>query len=179
MPSFVNKMVLRELTTSLKDSDSMVVVSLDGLTVAESEEFRNSLAEGGVRLHMVRNSLAKLALKDCGVEVPDDVFKGNVAIAVGQAEHAIHAAKIVKQSDARKDGKLDFRAGLLDGEVLDAKSTLKLADVPDKNTLRAMILGVLSAPARQLVSVINAPNSALVRVIQAHVDAEGGDGGGE
>ena len=179
MPSFVNKMVLRELTSTLKDSDSMVVVSLDGLSVAESEAFRDSLAEGGVRLHMVRNSLAKLALKECGVEVPDDVFQGNVAIAVGQPEHAIHAAKVVKKSDARKEGKVDFRAGLIEGEVLDASSTLQLADVPDKNALRAMILGVLSGPARKLVSVINAPSSALARVIQAHVDAQGGDGGGE
>ncbi len=179
MPSFVNKMVLRELTSSLKESDSMVIVSLGGLTVAESEAFRNSLAEGGVRLHMVRNSLAKLALKDCGVEVPEDVFKGNVAIACGPPEHAIHAAKVVKDSDARKEGKVDFRAGLLEGEVLDAKKALDLAQIPDKDTLRAMILGVLSAPARTLVGVINAPTGALVRVLQAHVDASGGDGGSE
>ncbi|MFT5284062.1 MAG: large subunit ribosomal protein L10 [Planctomycetota bacterium] len=179
MPSFVNKMVLRELTTSIKGADSMVIVSMHGLTVQETDGFRNSLAEGGVRLHMVRNSLAKMALKDCGVELAEDVFKGNVAIAVGHAEEAIHAAKVVKESKIRKEGKIDFRGGLLEGEVLDASSAQALAAIPNKDTLRAMILGVLSAPARSLVGVINAPTGALVRVIQAHVDAEGGDGGGE
>ena len=47
---------------------------------------------------------------------------------------------------------------------------MALADVPDQDTLRAMMLGVISGPARSLASVIAAPGSALARVIQAHAD---------
>jgi large subunit ribosomal protein L10 len=151
----------------------MVILSMNGLTVEESQGIRESLAEGGAMLHMVRNSLAKLALKDCGVEIPDGVFEGNIAIVCGAPEEAIHAAKVLKKSDARKDGKIDFRAGLLEGAVLDATEVQSLAEMPDANTLRAMLLGVLSGPARQLVGLINAPTSALVRVIQARVDKAG------
>ena len=179
MPNILNQMVVRELTNSFKGSSSMVVLSMSGLTVEENEDLRNALAEGGAMLHMVRNSLARLALKECGVSIPDEVFQGNVAIVVGEPEQAIHAAKVVKKSEVKKAGKVDFRAGLLDGEVLDAATAQRLADMPDRNTLRAMMLGVLSAPARQLVGLINAPQSALVRVIQAHVDEGGGDASDE
>ena len=94
-------------------------------------------------------------------------------------EEAIHSAKVIKKSEQRKNGKVDFRAGVLEGEVLDAKAAVELADMPDVNSLRAMMLGVLSAPARQLVSLINAPGSALARVVQAHVDDQGGEGAAE
>ena len=174
MPNLVNKMVVKELTDVVRDSSSMVIVSLTGLTMEENESLRDSLAEGGVQLRMVRNSLAKLALKDCGVDMPDDVFQGNVAIALGDVEHAIHAAKTVQKSDVRKAGKVDFRGGVLEGEVLDASRAKLLADMPDRDTLRAKILGCLSGPAQNLVAIIGAPGSALARVIQAHVD-EGED----
>ena len=175
MVNLLNKMIVRELAQSFGGSNSMLLVSLSGMSVAESEELRDSLAEGGGMIHMVRNNLAKLALKECGVAIPDEVFQGNVAVVCGAPEHAIHAAKVVKKSEARKSGKLEFRAGVLEGAVLDAANALEMAEIPDQDTLRAMLLGVLSGPARQLVGVINAPTSALVRVVQAHVDDAGSD----
>lgn len=174
MPNLVNKMVVRELTDAFRDASSMLVVSMSGLTMKENEELRTSLAEGGVEIRMVRNSLAQIALKECGVEIPASVFEGNIAIAAGDPEHAVHAAKVVSKHPARKDGRMQFRAGLLEGELLDGARATELADMPDRPTLQAMLLGVLSGPARSLVGLVAAPGSSLARVVQARVDAQGG-----
>lgn len=172
MPNVINEMLVRELTTALSDAEGMVIVSLSGLTVAETEGLRNSLAEQGVRLLMVRNRLAKIALRERGLQPPDDVFVGNVGMAWGSPEDAIHAAKVLVKSDARKAGKVAMRGGLLEGNFLDSQQATELAELPSRDELRSKMLGVLSGPARALVCLVNAPGSSLARVLQAHVDAE-------
>jgi large subunit ribosomal protein L10 len=173
MPNLINKMIVRELTSAFSDAEGMVIVSLAGLSVEESEGLRDSLAEHGVQLRMVRNRLARIALRESGIEVPDDLLAGNVAVAWGNPEETIHAAKVLHESNARKAGKVAMRGGLLDGEVLGPDGAKALADLPGKDELRAMILGALSGPARGLVGVLAATPSGLARVLQARID-EGG-----
>ena len=170
MPSIVNKIVERELTNEFSSADGMVLVSFGGLSVSESEDLRAKLAEKDVKFRMVRNSLAKRVLKERGIEFDKSVLSGNVAIAYGDAEAAINAAKILTDKELKKAGKVKLKAGLLDGEVLEGADANALADVPDKDTLRAKILGCLSGPARGLVTVLDANGSSLARVLQAHVD---------
>ena len=63
MPSQINNLIVRELDTAFSGAEGMIFVSLSGLTVSESEGLRNSLAEHDIRLLMVRNRLAKLAIE--------------------------------------------------------------------------------------------------------------------
>ena len=118
---------------------------------------------------------AKLALKDRGLEAPEDLLKGNVAVAWGDAEAAIGVAKAVTESPLKKAGKVGMRGGVLEGNVLGASDAAALADVPDRPTLQAKLLGVISGPARSLVTVLDANQSGLARVIQARIDAQGGE----
>ena len=178
MPNVINEMIVRELSDSFKDAEGMLIVSLGGLTVSETEDLRDGLAEKGVHLRMVRNRLAKRAMAASGKEVPADLFLGNVAMAWGDVETAIDAAKVVSKSQAKKDGKIAVRGGLLEGNLLDAAEAAHLAKLPGRDELRAMMLGAISGPARGLVGLLAAPGGAMARVIQARVDAgaEGGEG---
>jgi large subunit ribosomal protein L10 len=101
------------------------------------------------------------------------VFKGNVAVAWGNAEAAIGAAKVVSLSKLAKAGKLNVRGGVLEGNLLNANDAAALANVPDRRTLQAMLLGAISGPARGLVTVLDANQSGLARVLQAHIDQAG------
>lgn len=170
MPSIVNKIVERELTHEFSDADGMVLVSFAGLSVSESEDLRGKLAEKNVKFRMVRNSLAKRVLKERGIEFDKGILTGNVAIAYGDAEAAINAAKVLTDKEVKKAGKVKLKAGLLDGELLQGPEANALADVPDKDTLRAKILGCLSGPGRGLVTVLDANGSSIARVLQARVD---------
>jgi len=129
MPNIVNRMVMKELESEFKDSTGMLVVSFHGLTVEESEGLRGNLAEKGVKVRMVRNKLVRRVLKDRGFEFDEAALLGNTAIAYGDAEAAIHAAKVFTEKDVKKAGKVQVKAGVLDGDVLDASSATQLADV--------------------------------------------------
>ena len=73
----------------------------------------------------------------------------------------------------REDGKLGVRGGVLEGNLLGAADAAALADVPDRLTLQAMLLGTISGPARSLATVLDANQSGLARVLQSHVDQAG------
>ena len=176
MPNLVNQMVVRELEDEFKDAEGMLLVSFGGLTVEETEDLRGKLAEKNVRFKMVRNKLARRVLADKELEFPEDAaLKGNTGIAYGDAEAAIDAAKIFADKDVKKAGKVAFKGGVLEGNTLDANSAKALAELPDRDTLHAQLLGVISGPARGLATVINAVPSSVARVIQAHAD-EGEEG---
>jgi large subunit ribosomal protein L10 len=178
MPNVVNRLVVQELTKAFQDAEGMLVVSFGGLTVKESEGLRTKMAEKGVKMRMVRNSLARRVLKDRGLELDEKTLLGNTAIAYGNAEAAIHAAKLCTSAEVKKAGKITVRAGVLEGQVLGAKDAVSLADVPDRNTINAKLLGCISGPARGLVSVLNGTPNGLVRVIKARADQLEAAGGG-
>lgn len=171
MPNVINEMIVRELKGSLTTAEGMVIVSLAGLTVAETEGLRDALAEQGVRLRVVRNRLAMIALRERGLTPPAELFSGSVAVAWGSPEDTIFAAKVLSKSEPKKAGKLALRGGLLEGNLLDASQAAQMADLPGRDELRSMMLGVISAPVRNLVCLLAAPASSLARVVQAHADA--------
>ncbi|MDA8988763.1 50S ribosomal protein L10 [Planctomycetota bacterium] len=179
MPNIVNQMVVRELQDEFKDAEGMVLVAFGGLTVEETSDIRGKLAEKNVRFKMVRNSLAKRVLADRDITFDGDAaLKGNTGIAYGDAEAAIDAAKVFADKDVKKSGKVIVKGAVLEGNCLDAASATALADLPDRDSLHAMLLGVISGPARGLATVINAVPASVARVIQAHADdAEDGDEG--
>ena len=171
MPNLINTIQMTELLSSFKDADGMVFVSLSGLTVAETEGLRCGLFEHGVELRMVRNRIAKLALKDRGLEAPEGSLVGNIGCCVGSAEDAINAARVLHKSDARKEGKVALRLGMLEGNLLTGKDAKAMASLPGRKELQSMLLSCLVAPSTNLVGILAAPSGAVARVIQAKVDA--------
>ena len=177
MPNVVNRLIVRELTAEFDSAEGMVVVTWGGLNAVENETLRDKLAEKGCKLALVRNSLARLVLKEKGFEVADGVLVGNTAIAYGNAEATVHAAKTFSQADVKKAGKVKIRAGVLEGRLLDAGDAAALADVPDRKTLEGKIVGCIVGPSRSLVSLVNQVPSGLVRVLQARAEQLGKQGG--
>jgi large subunit ribosomal protein L10 len=175
MPNLVNRLVVEEYRRTFDAAQGMVFVSMAGLSVAEVETIRCALADQGVELQMLRNSLAAHVLGQQGYSFADGFFVGNLALAHGSAEAAIHAAKIFASPEVKKAGKISFRGGVLDRSVLSAKEAEQLASVPDKNTLRARLIGCLQGPSRGLVGALNGLPGGLVRLINAHAEkAQGG-----
>ena len=176
MPNIVNTLTVREYDRELKDAEGVLLCAWHGLSVSESDGLRGAVAEKGARMRMVRNSLVGRVLAEKGMEIDPEVLTGNVVMAYGTAEQTIGAAKVLTAPEIRRTGKIKLRAGLLEGRPLDAAQAVMLADIPDRQTLSAQLLGVLLGPARGLATVLNAPLGAIARVLQARVDR--GDGAG-
>lgn len=173
MPNLVNTLVSNEYQVLVTRQEGLLLLSGNSLTVSETEKLRVELDKGGARLKMVRNALARRMLAESGYEFPAQTFTGNVYVVYGTTEATIHAAKVLTKPEVRKAGKVVLRGGVLDKSQLSAGDAAMLADTPDKNTLRAQLLGVLQGPARGLASLLNALPSGMARVLQARVDSQG------
>ncbi len=170
MPNIVKQLICSELETAFEGVEGLLMVSFGGLTVAETDALRDELASKGVEFRMVQNKLARRVLLEKGYEFPTEALQGNTGIAYGDAEAAINAAKIFTEPEVKKGGKVKIKAGMLESNVLSQQDALELADVPDRDTLRAKILGCISGPARGLVCAMNGVPGGLARVIQARAD---------
>jgi large subunit ribosomal protein L10 len=144
-----------------------VFLDYSGMTVAEVSQLRNQFRAQGVTYKVLKNSLVKRALGDAPyVGKLSPALKGMTAVAFSGEEPGA-AARVVK-SFAKENEKLKIKAGLLDGQVLDAKTVEnQLATLPGKNEARAMLLATLMAPAQRFVMLLNTPAGNFVRLLEA------------
>jgi large subunit ribosomal protein L10 len=157
-----------EYLARLNSSPFFIVVDYRGLKVAPITELRKRLNKAGAELHVVKNSIFRLAVKEAGVGDLGATLSGQLAVVTGQRDVSA-AAKAVKTFAAEFD-KPKFKFGFLNNQRLEAADIIALAELPSLEVLRAKILGVVQAPATQLVSVLNAPGSQLARVLKAKAD---------
>lgn len=162
------KFISEEYIQRLNASPFFIVVDYTGLTVLQFTELRKRLQGAGAEVHVVKNSIFRIAAKEAGVAELNGSLAGQVAVVTGQKDVSA-AAKIVKtfKSEFEKP-KLKF--GYLNNERLEADQVEAIADLPSLDVLRGKLLGVLQAPATKLVQVINTPGTQLARVLNAKAE---------
>ena len=153
-----------------KDTGLVVVAHNNGMVAAQSAEFRKKVKEAGGTVKVVKNNLAKLALKDTPFAELIGLFKGPTLVAY--SKDPIAAAKAAN-AYAKTNDKLVIIGGAMGSTVLDAKGVKALADLPSLDELRAKLVGLLNAPATKLVRTLQEPGGQLVRVIHAKAGSGG------
>jgi len=150
---------------------SAVFLNYKGMTVESATKLRANFRKAGVEYKVVKNTVVKQALK--GVEYGDklnDVLTGMTGIAWSYEDPSA-AAKVVKafrKDEGEAGEKLQIKAGLLDGQVLDGNAVENtLATMPGKDELRAKLLATLQAPLQQFVALLNAPAQNFVYALAA------------
>lgn len=146
-----------------------VFLDFKGMKVEHVTRLRAEFRKAGIDYKVCKNTLVKHAIKDAPFKDKlDDVLAGMTGIAWSYEDPSA-AAKVVKAF--RKDPageKLQIKAGLIDGSVLDAKGVEdQLATMPGKNELRAMLLATLQAPLQNFVALLAAPTQNFVYVLSA------------
>jgi large subunit ribosomal protein L10 len=163
--------VSKEYITRLNSSPFFIVMDYRGLTVTNFTELRKRLRGAGSEVHVVKNSIFRVAAKEAGLaEMNKGALAGQLAIVTGQKDVS-GAAKVLKKFVTEfSKGAVQF--GYLNNQRLENKELMELAELPSLEVLRAKLLGTLQAPAAQLARVISMPGQQLARVIQARVDKE-------
>jgi large subunit ribosomal protein L10 len=156
---------LAALTESLQKAKSAMVVSFTGLTVTKDQEFRNSLREAGAQYQVVKNTLARIAVKDTQFEQATESFKGVTAIAWTENDPVVLSKAVSKFMKDNAD-KYTFKTGVVDGKLVDLKQVESIASLPSKEELISKLLYVLNAQAQRIVTVINAVPRDLAVVIK-------------
>src|SRR5580700_4609265 len=160
--------ISKEYLTRLNASPFFIVVDYRGLKVGPITELRKRLTKAGAEMHVVKNTLFRIAVQEAGVADLGTTLTGQLAVVTGQRDVSA-AAKVVKTFSAEFD-KPKIRFGYLKNQRLEGAEIVALADLPSLEVLRSRLLGVIMAPATKLATVINTPATQLARVLQAKAD---------
>lgn len=157
--------IVGEVQQSLKSSMSLILVHNNGMTVAQVSELRRRMREAGCEYRVVKNRLAKLALKDTEFEGASALMKGPTVMAT--SKEPANAAKVLVEF-AKTNEKLVIIGGAFASKLLDAKGVETLSKMPSLDELRATLVGMLQTPAQRLVTLLQAPGSQVARVVSAY-----------
>ena len=161
--------LVNSIVDAVKNSDFVYFVSYAGITVKSFSDLRNQLAAQGAVCRVMKNTLIRKAadqLELAGVEAID--LTASTAMVFGKGDSSA-VAKLLAEF-GKKQEQVKAKGGYMDGAVLSAAEVGALADLPAKPVLQAMLLGVLQAPARNLVTVLNAKAASIVNVVNAYKD---------
>ncbi|HHI78494.1 MAG TPA: 50S ribosomal protein L10 [Planctomycetes bacterium] len=172
MPNIFNRLAYKEFEREVEEMGSCIFVRFDKLKISQDFELRNQLREKGLRFQVIRNRLMSLAMKDEGYD-SFPKLTGKIGVVFAKDEGAITAAKVIRDfAKANKGCTLEFVAGILEGEVLEGEAAKSFADLPDKDTLRSMLLSVIQGPGRGLAAALQGLPAGLARCIQEKFSAE-------
>ncbi len=149
---------VEELKSIFAEAGSVVMAEYSGMTVAEMQDLRAKLREQGATVRVVKNRLAKIAMKDQPFEGAGAMFKGPVAIA--WAEDMISAPKVAvafqKESQAFK-----IIGGFMGDEVFDTAGIDALSKLPSREELISMAAQRLLSQATNIASALQSPGRSL------------------
>ena len=153
------------LKSKIEKAQVAVVTEYKGYTVEEITKLRRNIQKNGGDYTVVKNTLAKIAIKGTPYEVLADKLTGPIALALGFND-PVSPAKAV--SDFIKENKKGVIIGAaLDGKLLTEAETKALANLPSKEELYAKMLGCINSPATGIVGSINAVMAQLTRAMAA------------
>ena len=153
------KQLVEEIRSKINGAKSIVLVDYRGLTVDEVTELRRKYTEAGVEYKVYKNTMMRFAFKEEGFEEFNQYLAGPSAIAIS-TDDPVAAAKVT--NDFAKDHKsLEFKAGIVEGEIMEVSKIKAIGELPSKEVLLT-----------QTVIALNSPISKFARTIQAIVDKE-------
>lgn len=156
---------LKALTEKLNNSKSAMVVGFNKVTVSKDQEFRNQLREVGAQYQVVKNTIARLAVKESPYTEIEGNFDGMTAIAWTETDPVVLSKAVSKFIKDNKD-LYSFKVGIVEGKVVDLNQIEAIASLPSKEELISKLLFVINAQAQRLVTVINAVPRNLAVVIK-------------
>lgn len=144
-----------EIVARFEDADAALLTEYRGLRVAEMAELRNALREAGADYKVLKNTLARIAIKDSGYEDLTEMLTGPTAVVFVKGD-VVEAAKALDDA-VKKFPVLVVKGGALrGGKLIDAEEAKKLAKLESRDVLLTKIAIMLNQPATQTVNVFAA-----------------------
>lgn len=173
----INRAQKAEMIADLSDRFSRAkaafLVDFKGINVENVTKLRKQLSSMNAEMRVVRNTLAKLALKDRPADskaLAEQLVGTNAVIF---AYEDVGASAKALSEFAKEVEELVVKCGVMEGSALDEAKIKYLATLPPKEVLRAQLLGLLAAPASKFVRVLNEVPSSFVRVLNTYKEKKG------
>lgn len=156
---------VEEIKEKISKAQSVVLVDYRGLTVEQLTELRSNYRKAGVEYKVYKNTMMRFAFKDAGLEDFNEFLKGPSAVAFGY-DDPVQAAKITAEF-AKTNTKLEIKAGIVDGKVINLEGVKNLANLPPREVLIAQVLGGFNAPIQGFTNVLQGTIRSLAIVLNA------------
>ena len=156
--------LVASLQEKFQQAQVTLLASPQGLTVAEVTNLRKQLRAVNGEFKVAKNTLARLAVADTQYAPITPMLEQANALVFGYSDPVAVAKVLVKYGEENK--KLTIRGGVLNGKTLQPEAVGDLAKLPSREVLLAQLLGLLQAPASQLLRTINEPGARITRLIE-------------
>ena len=163
--------VVEHIQNILDESGNFLLVSYMGMSVKKQEELKDLLKEQNAQFQVHKNKLIRKAAEGKSyAAIADMELTGGTAVVFGEGETP-EWAKVIKKF-AKENEEVSFKAAFLDGELLDGKEAVKVADLPTKDEARAKLLSVIKAGPQKLVGILNQTYAGVPSVIKNYCDKQ-------
>lgn len=170
MPTNAKAAVIEELTEKLKRTRSAVLLQTEGLTVAEISEMRRRLSGSGVEMHVVKNTLLRIASERAEYQDISQVLTGQTTLALSYDDEVAPAKAVADFLRAFKTAKpVTIKAGILERGPISPADVDALAKVPPRDQLRGQVVGTFMGPMNQTYGVLTAPLNDIINVLEARI----------
>lgn len=146
----------------------VILTDFKGSSPLQMDKLRRAAEKAGGRFRVMKNTLAKKAVADTAFASLDGHFRGNIGV-VFSGEDPIAVAKMYREARKGND-KLEIRAGYFEGDVLDAKAVDAVADLPSREELLSTLLATIQEGPRRVLGILQAPARDLLYLLNNYAD---------
>ena len=171
--------VVAELVERLQSTQTLIVADYRGLSVTDINKLRGELLEHGARFTVVKNTLTKRAAEEAGADALLALLEGPTAIAFLDSDGDPVAVAKALSAAARETRVLEIRGGILDGQQIGEVDVKSLATLPPADVLHGQLVGAVAGPLMMVVGLFTAPLRDLVNVVDARIKQLEEQGGAE
>jgi large subunit ribosomal protein L10 len=165
VPTQAKVQSIEALKERLGATKTAVLTEYRGLTVRQLSDLRKQLKAAAAEYKVVKNRLARLAVKDSPLDPLASHLKGPTGLVIARRD-PVAVAKAL-QAFVKTNPAFTIKVGMVEGKVLQPQELRALADLPSREALRAQIVGALQGPMGQLVTLLTAPHRELAQVLEA------------
>ena len=146
--------IVAALTERIKNASAGVFVDYKGITVAQDTELRTELRKNDVEYSVIKNTLTRFALDDCGLKEIDPILNGTTSLATSTGD-PIAPFRIISDYSKKLNDVFNIKAAFMDGKVLSESEIAEISALPSKEALYSQVFGTMLAPITSLAVVLN------------------------
>ena len=159
----IKNMMINAYRDSFGNLDGAVTIDIRGIESNKNNQLRKNLAEQGIRISVVRNSLMVNAMKDSALEQIGEILDGPTAMCYGEQSVVEVARALIKQ--AKEVGGLEFRGALMEGVVFGADEVEKLSKYPTKDEAQSQVIQVVLSAGSNIAGALVGSGNTIAGIL--------------